>query len=385
MEAGEDFAGGAALFEDAPGVDVDDGEEEYGESDVVEGVAAEPALEHDGEGGGEGDERRDDVTDLHGVGDEAAEEVSEEGEQGHGGERDPGVGMLRGGTALEALVAGIREGENQDDHDRCGEFLQRDGPGGVAEKELAIALADVVDVDAGDVVVLAVDHERALEGKDEGDGGEAQREGGEDAEVETLADEDAGELAERDGDEDEDAEVVAGDGERDGESEAGEREDAGAGDGVVLCCCLPAEECEGVEAEEQAVGTAFDGVAKAGGEQRSGGRDDGGAGAGDAADEEVEAELEEEKTGERGEAQGDGVAAKEVHAEVREQMVGGRVERDGVAELDEDDLPEGGDAVGVEGEELVVPHEACVRPEEREGRGEEKKDGEKKVGARRLI
>ncbi len=87
-----------------------------------------------------------------------------------------------------------------------------------------------MDVDALDVVVLAVDHEGALEGEDKADGGEAQGEGGEDTEVEALADEDAGELAEGDGDEDEDAEVVAGDGEGDGEGEAGEGEKAGARD-----------------------------------------------------------------------------------------------------------------------------------------------------------
>jgi hypothetical protein len=44
-------------------------------------------------------------------------------------------------------------------------------------------------------------------------------------------------------------------------------------------------------------------------------------------------------------------------------------------QLDEEDLLEGGDAVGVEGEELVVPHEADVRPEEGEAGGEKKKEG----------
>jgi hypothetical protein len=43
-----------------------------------------------------------------------------------------------------------------------------------------------------------------------------------------------------------------------------------------------------------------------------------------------------------------------------EKVVGGRVEGDGVVELDEEDLFEGGDAVGIEGKELVVPHEADV-------------------------
>ncbi len=36
-------------------------------------------------------------------------------------------------------------------------------------------------------------------------------------------------------------------------------------------------------------------------------------------------------------------------------MVGRRVEGDGMTKLDEDDLLESGNAVGVEGEELVVP------------------------------
>ncbi len=44
---------------------------------------------------------------------------------------------------------------------------------------------------------------------------------------------------------------------------------------VVECGDLPAEEREGVEAEEQAVGAAFDGVAEAGGEEGEGHRDDG--------------------------------------------------------------------------------------------------------------
>ena len=101
-------------------VDGDGGEEDEGEGGVVEGVAAELALEDDAEGGGEGDERCDDVADFHGVGDEAAEEVSEEGKQGHGGERDPGVGVLGGGAALEAFVAGVGEGEGEDDHDGRG-------------------------------------------------------------------------------------------------------------------------------------------------------------------------------------------------------------------------------------------------------------------------
>jgi hypothetical protein len=65
---------------------------------------------------------------------------------------------------------------------------------------------------------------------------------------------------------------------------------------------------------------------------------------------------------------------------VGEQVIGGRVERDGVVELDEEDLLKGGDAVGVEGEELVVPHEARVRPEQREGGGEEKEEGQPEVG-----
>ena len=48
-------------------------------------------------------------------------------------------------------------------------------------------------------------------------------------------------------------------------------------------------------------------------------------------------------------------------------------------ELDEEDLFEGGDAVGVEGEELVVPHEAGVRPEEREGGGEKEEEGRREA------
>ena len=237
------------LLHDVVRVDGDGGGGDEGEGGVVEGVAAESTLEHDAEGGYECDESRDDVADLHGVGDEASEEVSEEGKQGHGGEGDPGVGVLCGGAAPEALVAGVGEGEGEEDEECRGDFLQRHGPGGVAEEELAVALADVVDVDAGDVVVLAVDHERALEGEDEADGGEAQDEGGEDARVEALADEGAGELAEGDGDEDEDAEVMAGDRERDGEGEAGEGKDARASYAVVCCGDLPAEEGEGVEAE----------------------------------------------------------------------------------------------------------------------------------------
>ena len=66
------------------GVDGDGGDDDESEGCVVEGVAAEFALEDDAEGGGEGDQRGDDVADFHGVGDEAAEEVSEEGQKGHG-------------------------------------------------------------------------------------------------------------------------------------------------------------------------------------------------------------------------------------------------------------------------------------------------------------
>ena len=157
----------------------------------------------------------------------------------------------------------------------------------------------------------------------------AKDERGEHADIETLADEDSGELAERNGDEDEDAEVMAGDGEGDGEGEAGEWEDAGAAVGaggwVVFGGKLPAEEGEGVEAEEQAVRAAFERVAKARGEDGHGHGDDGGAVAGEAADEEEEAELEEKETAESGQAQGDGVAPEDIHTEVRKQMVGGRV------------------------------------------------------------
>ena len=62
---------------------------------------------------------------------------------------------------------------------------------------------------------------------------------------------------------------MAGDGEGDGEGEAGQGKEARGGpDGVlgVLGGDLPAEEAERVEAEEQAVGAAFEGVAEAGGE-----------------------------------------------------------------------------------------------------------------------
>ena len=63
-------------------------------------------------------------------------------------------------------------------------------------------------------------------------------------------------------------------------------------------------------------------------------------------------------------------------------MIGRGVERDGVVELDEENLFEGGDAVGVEGEELVIPHEADVRPDEGEGCGEQEEEGEEGVGTR---
>jgi hypothetical protein len=79
-----------------------------------------------------------------------------------------------------------------------------------------------MDIYSGDVVVLAVGEEGVLEGENEADGGEAKKEGREDAEVEAFAEVDAGEFAEGDRDEDEDAEVVAGDGKGDGEGEANE-------------------------------------------------------------------------------------------------------------------------------------------------------------------
>ena len=66
---------------------------------------------------------------------------------------------------------------------------------------------------------------------------------------------------------------------------------------VVECGDLPAEQAEGVEAEEEAVGTAFDGVAEAGGEEGHSDGDDGRTVSSKAADEEEEAELEEEEAG----------------------------------------------------------------------------------------
>ena len=185
---------------DVPGgwseVDHDRRDDDESDGGVVERVAAKSAFENDAEDGGEGDEGSDDVADFHGVRDEAAEEVSKEGEQRHGEEGDPGIGVFGGGAALEALVARDCEGEREDDHGGCGKLLERHGPGRVAEEEFAITLADVVEVNAGDVVVLAVDHQCALEREDEADGGEADDEGGEDAEVETFAGEGAGEFAE---------------------------------------------------------------------------------------------------------------------------------------------------------------------------------------------
>jgi hypothetical protein len=86
--------------------------------------------------------------------------------------------VLGGGAALEAFVGGNEEREAERDHDGGGELLERDGPGGVAKEELAIALADVVEIYAGDVVVLTVDHQGFLKWKDEADGGEAEDEGG---------------------------------------------------------------------------------------------------------------------------------------------------------------------------------------------------------------
>jgi hypothetical protein len=61
---------------------------------------------------------------------------------------------------------------------------------------------------------------------------------------------------------------------------------------------------------------------------------------------------------------------------VGEQVIGRGVQRDGVVKLDEDDFSEGGDSVGVEGQELIVPEEPAVRPEERERGREEEEQGE---------
>ena len=78
---------------------------------------------------------------------------------------------------IEYEVAGVGEREGESDHDGRGELLQRHSPSGVAKEEFAIALADVADVHPSDVVVLTVDYERALEGKDDADGGKAEGEG----------------------------------------------------------------------------------------------------------------------------------------------------------------------------------------------------------------
>ncbi len=54
-------------------------------------------------------------------------------------------------------------------------------------------------------------------------------------------------------------------------------------------------------------------------------------------------------------------------------------------ELDENDLFEGGNAIGVEGKELIIPHETDVRPDEREGGREDKEQGNEKMGMDRYL
>jgi hypothetical protein len=57
---------------------------------------------------------------------------------------------------------------------------------------------------------------------------------------------------------------------------------------------------------------------------------------------------------------------------VGKQVIDERIERDGEGALDVDESVDAGDAVGLVNEDLVLGEKFCVRPAQRDGRGEQK-------------